>query len=101
MEDTEYMDDIQFAFSVSDKLGKLYRDAKTFSDQAPELTLTHLRGLAYAVCDMLDRDASDDVFLAKRIKNLEHRSPESLGHPPAPYTFEARKHRCSPRSIQP
>ena len=71
MEDTEYMDDIQFAFSVSDKLGKLYRDAKTFSDQAPELTLTHLRGLAYAVCDMLDRDASDDVFLAKRIKNLE------------------------------
>ncbi|WP_417539877.1 SEC-C metal-binding domain-containing protein [Marinobacter sp.] len=67
----EYMDDIQFAFSVSDKLGKLYRDAKTFSDQVPALTLTHLRGLAYAVCDMLDRDTSDNVFLAKRIKNLE------------------------------
>ena len=28
-------------------------------------------GLAYAVCDMLDRDVNDNVFLAKRIKNLE------------------------------
>lgn len=32
------MDDIQLEFSVSDKLGKLYQDAKTFSDRATEVT---------------------------------------------------------------
>lgn len=65
------MDDIQFAFSVSDKLGQLYRNAKTFSGQAPALSLTHLRGLAYEVCDMLDRGTSPTEQLANRIKSLE------------------------------
>lgn len=65
------MDDIQFARSVSEKIGTLYQNAKTFSGQTPALCLTYLRGLAYAVCDSLDRGAGPDVFLATRIKNLE------------------------------
>lgn len=65
------MDDIQFAFSVSDKLGQLYRNAKTFSGQAPALSLAHLRGLAYEVCSMLDRGASSGEPLATRIRSVE------------------------------
>lgn len=65
------MDDIQFARSVSEKIGTLYQNAKTFSGQTPALCLTYLRGLAYAVCDSLDRGAIPDAFLADRIRSLE------------------------------
>lgn len=65
------MDDIQLAFSVSDNLGQHYRNAKTFSGQAPALSLPYLRGFAYEVCSMLDRGTSRGEQLASRIKSLE------------------------------
>lgn len=50
------MNDVEFAFSVSERIGRLYRDGKRFGTETPILTLSSLRGLASAFCDLLDRD---------------------------------------------
>ena len=67
------MDDIQFAFTASDKIGRLYRDAKLFSIDTPALALPYLRGLASAFCDALDRDFAESDPLEGKIKSLESR----------------------------
>lgn len=67
------MDDIQFAFTASDRIGRLYQDAKLFSVDTPKLTLPYLRGLAHAFCDSLDREFGADDLLESKIKSLDCR----------------------------
>ncbi|HFH3921553.1 SEC-C metal-binding domain-containing protein [Pseudomonas aeruginosa] len=67
------MDDIQFAFSASDRIGRLYQDAKQFSVDTPVLALPYLRGLASAFCDSLDREFGADDLLEGKIKSLDTR----------------------------
>lgn len=50
------MNDVEFAFSASERIGRLYRDGKRFSSETPIQALSSLRGLASAFCDLLDRD---------------------------------------------
>ncbi|MDU4251933.1 SEC-C metal-binding domain-containing protein [Pseudomonas sp.] len=67
------MDDIQFAFTVSDRIGRLYQNAKQFSADMPVLALPYLRGLASALCDSLDREFRTDDLLEGKIKSLDSR----------------------------
>lgn len=68
------MDDVEFAFTASDKIGRLYRDGKSFSIDTPTLALSHLRGLASAFCDTLDRDFAANERLEAKIKSLDYRN---------------------------
>lgn len=68
------MDDVEFAFTASDKIGRLYRDGKSFSVDTPTLALSHLRGLASAFCDTLDRDFAESERLEAKITSLDCRN---------------------------
>lgn len=48
------MNDIQLADGASTEIGRLYRDAKAFSIDAPVQALLSLRGLAATFCDCLN-----------------------------------------------
>lgn len=67
------MDDIQFAFNVSDEIGRLYTVSKRYSVDMPIHSLTYLRGLASTFCDCLDNEFSSSERLESKIKSLESR----------------------------
>lgn len=64
------MDDIGLAMGASPEIGRLYKQAKTFSAETPVLALSFLRGLAVVYCKLLDRDL-DGRTLEEKILNLD------------------------------
>lgn len=64
------MDDIQFALGAHPEIGRLYRDGKSSSGDAPGQALTALRGLASSFCNILDRDLDQQEPLAGKIRSI-------------------------------
>ena len=64
------MNDIQLADGASTEIGRLYRDAKAFSIDAPVQALLSLRGLAATFCDCLDHGLTG-LTLADKITRLD------------------------------
>lgn len=64
------MDDIQFALGAHPDIGRLYRDGKSSSGDAPGQALTALRGLASSFCNILDRDLDPQEPLAGKIRSV-------------------------------
>lgn len=64
------MDDIQFALGAHPEIGRLYRDGKSSSGDAPGQALTALRGLASSFCNILDRDLDQQEPLAGKIRSV-------------------------------
>ncbi|MBM5458830.1 SEL1-like repeat protein [Pseudomonas sp. P66] len=64
------MDDIELAMGVAPEIGRLYKEAKTFSSETPILALSFLRGLAVSACKFLDRDLVGQT-LEEKIQNLD------------------------------
>lgn len=64
------MNDIELSMSAGAEIGRLYRDGKSFSEDAPVLALSFLRGFAVAYCNALDINSPSDS-LSEKIKNLD------------------------------
>lgn len=47
------MNDIDFALSISTKIGSLYKSAKDRSSELPDYSLGCLRGLCHLICDLI------------------------------------------------
>jgi len=67
------MDDIEYAYAISEEMGRLYKHGKAFSSETPIHALSYLRGLASVFCDALDSSFSSVDRLDVKIKDLEYR----------------------------
>lgn len=68
------MDDIELAKLVSDDIGRLYKNAKTYSASIPIHSLTFLRGLGNAFCDVLDTSFEAADTFDSKISSLDKRN---------------------------
>ena len=68
------MDDIELAKLVSDDIGRLYKNAKTYSASIPIHSLSFLRGLGNAFCDVLDTSFEAADTFDSKISSLDKRN---------------------------
>jgi uncharacterized protein len=65
------MDDIELALSAGQEIGRLYKSGKDFSEHAPALALSFLRGFAAVYCDVVSAGrTATGVTLAEKIRFL-------------------------------
>lgn len=70
------MNDVQFAFAISPRIGQLYESAKQYGKELPAHGLTQLRGVAHLICNLLGElgkvNVSDILELDRKIIALSN-----------------------------